>query len=225
MRSSSTTALIVSGLLALGLSACGSGSDDDTSTNATSTPAATSTPKAADTETEAASNGRLTPPDTKLGFGETATVGWVPPSTYDAAGGQKGYKLEITVDGIEKGTIDDFKNVNLETEQKDATPYYVKVTIKTLEDEKLDTDDPDISLKAIDDRGQEQGSVTFFGEFERCRDGSVPKPFTAGKSYESCLTYLVPGGGSIESVEWNNGPSEPEQVTEYFSNPVVWSGS
>ena len=223
MKTSGTTALIVSGMLALGLSACGSGSDDSGSTNASSTPAATSTPKPADTE--AAASSALTPPDTKLGFGETATVGWVPPSTYSPAGGQKGYKLQITVDGIEKGTIDDFDNVNLETEQKDATPYYVKVTIKTLEDTKLDADDPDISLKAIDDRGQEQGGVTFFGDFERCRDGSVPKPFTAGKSYESCLTYLVPGGGSIESVAWNNGPSKPDKVTEYFSNPVVWSGS
>ena len=45
--------------------------------------------------------------------------------------------------------------------------------------------DPDLKFGAVDDRGQEQGSVTFIGDFERCEDTDAPKPFTHGKSYGS----------------------------------------
>src|SRR4029077_11271849 len=104
-------------------------------------------------------------------------------------GGQQGYRLEVTVDSIEKGSLDDFKNIDLDADQKRSTPYYVKLSVKALEDVKAGTDDPDIALKAIDDRGQEQGEVIFFGTFDRCENADVPRPFTSGKGYESCLTY------------------------------------
>jgi len=104
---------------------------------------------------------------TKLGFGTAATVGWVPPSRYSGTGAQKGYKLEVTVKGIERGTIDD--------------------------------------------RGQEQGSVTFIGTFERCDDTQVPRPFKRGSSYDSCLTYLIPGGGSIDEGAVEKRPVERER--------------
>ena len=85
--------------------------------------------------------------------------------------------------------------------------------------------DPDITFDAIDDRGQQQGSVTFFGTFPRCDNKSAPKPFVNGKSYTSCITYLMPGGGSIQKMQWNDGPAKGEAVTPYFDNPVVWSAS
>ena len=46
-----------------------------------------------------------------------------------------------------------------------------------------------------------------------------------GKSYTSCITYLMPGGGSIQKMQWNDGPAKGESVTPYFDKPVVWSGS
>ena len=54
-------------------------------------------------------------------------------------------------------------------------------------------------------------------------DTSPPKPFANGKSYESCLTYLMPGGGSIQKVQWNSGPSKAGEVTPYFDDPIVWA--
>jgi hypothetical protein len=51
------------------------------------------------------------------------------------------------------------------------------------------------------------------------------KPFKDGKSYQGCLTYLMPGGGSIQQVQWNDGPAAADQVTPYFDHPVVWGGS
>jgi hypothetical protein len=231
MTATRIAALVAAGLLALGVAACGSTEDDgggSTAPAAAETTAAT-TETTATTETNAAETsgggGKLTPPGAKLGFGDTASVAWIPPSRFSATGGQQGYRLEVTVDGIERGTLDDFKNIDLDADQKRSTPYYVNVTIKALEDVKVGTDDPDVALKAIDDRGQEQGEVIFFGEFDRCDDAGVPRPFSSGKSFDSCLTYLVPGGGSIDEVRWNDGPSRRNEVSPYFEKPIVWSGS
>jgi hypothetical protein len=233
MTATPIAALAAAGALALGMAACGSSNDSgggsttaqssaETTTGATTTAATTTA-----TETTAASpsSGGLTPPGTKLAMGGQATVGWVPPSKFSANGAQTGYKLQVSVDSIEKGSIGDFKNIDLDADQKRSTPYYVKVTVKALEDVKTGTDDPDISFDAIDDRGQEQGSVTFFGTFERCDDKQVPRPFTSGTSYQSCITYLMPGGGSIDEVQWKSGPSRKNEVTPYFDKPIVWSGS
>jgi hypothetical protein len=228
-------ALSAAAALALGVGACGSSSSNDeggsstaseASTTATSGKTATET-TARKTDTTAAKTGGngLTPPGAKLGFGDEATVAWVPPARYSASGGQQGYRMQVSVDGIERGTLDDFKNIDLDADQKRSTPYYVTISVKALEDVKAGTDDPDIAFKAIDDRGQEQGEVIFFGTFDRCENADVPRPFTSGTSYDSCLTYLVPGGGSIEEVRWNDGPSRKNEVTPYFDNPIVWNGS
>jgi len=235
MTASRIAALSAAGALALGMAACGGSESDDaggsTVSPATTTAAGGTTTSAMTTETTAAADtggagsGGLTPPGTKLGFGEQATAGWVPPSNFSATGPQQGYKLQISVDSIERGTIDDLKNIQLDADQRRSTPYYVTVTVKALEDVKVGDDDPDVTFDAIDDRGQEQGKVIFIGEFPRCDDTQVPRPFSSGKSFESCLTYLVPGGGSIDEVRWGSGPSRKNENTPYYDKPIVWSGS
>jgi hypothetical protein len=180
----------------------------------------------APTTVSAAPPGGLTPPGTHLRFGQAATAGWVPPSADTGTGAHRGYRLQLTVESLEKGTIADFKNVQLKADERASTPYYVKVRIKALGSTPPagKDDDPDVTLDAIDDRGQKQSSIIFLGTFDRCDDKSPPKPFANGRSYESCLTYLVPGGGSIQKVQWNSGPSKADEVTPYFDKPLVWSG-
>lgn len=175
----------------------------------------------------ATSAGSLTPPGTRLGFGQQATVAWVPPLGSSVTAAHKGIKLQVTVESIQKGSIADFKNVELNASERKSTPYYVTVRIKALTSTpppKSDTD-PAITFDAIDDRGQQQENVTFFGTFQRCDDPAAPKPFVSGKSYQSCLTYLMPGGGSIQKVEWRDGPTKADAVTPYFGKPIVWGGS
>ncbi|MEO6496623.1 MAG: hypothetical protein ABIO51_03970, partial [Solirubrobacteraceae bacterium] len=101
----------------------------------------------------------------------------------------------------EKGSIDDFANIDLDAEQKAATPYYVKVAVKNVGNGDLGGSDPGSYIDAVDDRGQEQNEVIFFGDFDRCPDGE-PKTFGPGDSYETCLTYLIPGGGAVEGMRW-----------------------
>ncbi len=101
--------------------------------------------------------------------------------------------------------------------------HYVQLRVTALGSTAPPKDsDPAITFNAIDDRGQQQQSVTFLGTFSRCDDPFPPKQFVSGKTYQSCLTYLIPGGGSIQKVQWDNGPSAANQVTPYFDRPIVW---
>lgn len=208
--------LVLTGVaLAMGLGACGGDDDSDEAAAPKTTPAET------ETSTAPASKGGLTPPGTKLSVGQTATVGWTPPSQSSVQGPGKSIKLQVTVAALEKGSQEDLKDISLDADQKGATPYFMKVKIANLGATAPSEDEPDLTFDAIDDRRQEQGSVTFIGDFPRCENNRAPKPFSRGKSYESCLTYLVQGG-SIEEIRWKDGPPDANGVSEYFSKPVVW---
>jgi hypothetical protein len=218
-------AVLLPGLAACGGSSSGGGAASSASAvPQTAAPATSSAPSPSTVAGSAA--GGLTPPGTHLGFGQEATVGWVPSSTATGTAARNGLKLQVTVESIDKGTMADFKNVQLNGSERKSTPYYVKVRIKALGNTPpKGTDDPAITFDAIDDRGQQQESVTFFGTFPRCNEAMVPKSFANGKSYESCLAYLMPGGGSIQKVQWADGPAKADDVTPYFDHPIVWGGS
>jgi len=199
--------------VAMGLVACGYDSDDSEAEK-------TSTEGTAATAPAPASKGGYTPPGTKLAVGQTATVGWAAPTLSLKTPG-KVIKLQVTVVSLEKGTDADLKGIDLNADQRGSTPYFLKVKVQNLGAKAPPSDEPDLGFDAFDDRRQEQGSVTFIGDFPRCEDNRKPEPFTRGKSYESCLTYLVPGG-SIKEVRWNDGPAEPNGVSEYYEKPIVW---
>ena len=223
MQSGRLTAVpAATAILGLALAACG-GSGTAASTQPSVPPATATAPAGSAPPSSVPASGGLTAPGTHLGFGQVATGRWVPPSTYNGQKAQRGLKLQVTVESIQKGSIGDFKNVDLNASERKSTPYYVTVRIKSLDSAPPPgTDDPAISLDAIDDRGQQQESITFLGTFQRCDDTTPPKPFTDGKTFESCLAYLMPGGGSIQSVQWKDGPSKADSVTPYFDHPIIW---
>jgi hypothetical protein len=225
------TAWSAGAVLALGLAACGGSTSGGSAAPASggaapqSAAAAATTPAAAGSSSAALGTSGLTsgltPPGTQLALGQSATVGWVPEG--GGEGAHAGLKLQVDVVSIVKAPMSDFKNVDLTGAQKSDTPYYVTVKIKALGTAApKSSDDPAITFDAIDDRGQEQESVTFFGTFQPCNDNTPPQPFAGGKSYTSCLVYLMPGGGSIQKVQWADGPSGSDGVTAYFDKPIVW---
>jgi len=213
-----------------GLAACsGTSSGSSPASPSTSAAAGTSSPVQSPASSQPAAQGRtagpgsLTPPGTHLALGGPATVGWVPPSQDLGTGAHKGIKLQVTVVSIQKGTMADFRNVELSGNQRRSTPYYVQLRVTALSNASVPKDsDPAITFTAIDDRGQEQQSITFLGTFSRCDDPTPPKQLVSGKTYQSCLAYLIPGGGSIQKVQWDNGPAAANQVTPYFDRPIVW---
>jgi hypothetical protein len=193
----------------------GCGGDDDSDDATPAATQATETTAQTDDGGGTSAAGGLTKPGTALGLGELAHVTYKPLSATDD---KNLFKVDATVEKIEKGSIDDFKNISLDEDQKSSTPYYVTVKIEnTGKDIPLGDQegDPDLKFGAIDDRGQEQGSITFIGDFERCEDKDAPKPFTKGKSYESCLAFLVGGDGSITEAQWKGSD-------KYILKPVEW---
>jgi len=214
-----------------GLAACsGTSSGSSPASPSSSAAAGTNSPaqspassQPAQGQGQTAGSGSLTPPGTHLALGGPATVGWVPPSQDLGTGAHKGIKLQVTVVSIQKGTMADFRNVELNGNQRSSTPYYVQLRVTALSDATVPKDsDPAITFTAIDDRGQEQQSITFLGTFSRCDDPTPPKQLVSGKTYQSCLAYLIPGGGSIQKVQWDNGPTAANAVTPYFDRPIVW---
>jgi hypothetical protein len=234
MKPGRTAALVITAIAVPGLAACsGTSSGSSPASPASSSAASTSSPAQAQAQSQAAGtptaqgqtagSGSLTPPGTHLAFGGGATVGWVPPSQDTGTGAHRGLKLKVTVVSIQKGTMADFRNIQLDGNERNSTPYYVQLRVTALGSTPPPKDsDPAITFNAIDDRGQEQQSVTFLGTFARCDDPFPPKQFVSGKTYQSCRTYLIPGGGSIQKVQWDNGPSAANQVTPYFDRPIVW---
>lgn len=230
MKPGRTAAWIITATALPVLAACSGGSSSGNapaagtttgSQPATSAPAQ-STPAQSQSAAAATGAGGLTPPGTHLALGKEAIVGWVP-QAQDGTGAHKGIKMQVTVESIQKGTLADFANVDLDAKQKKDTPYYVTLRYTALQSAAVPADsDPAITFTAIDDRGQEQSSITFLGTFQRCDAPLPPKSFVTGKSYQACEAYLVPGGGSIQSVQWDSGPSAANDVTPYFDKPLVW---
>jgi hypothetical protein len=229
MKKGSIATLLAALALVLGLAACG-GSDSGGDTTAADTTAeqttesTETTPETTEQEGNATSSGELAPPGTQLKAGESANVIWVPFDEDDFDKEIKGIPITATVKAIEAGTADDLANIELDGAPEDSIPFYVRVEMEaTGSKEPSPDEEPDIAFDAIDDRGQEQESVIFLGDFEPCEEEERPQPFTNGESYETCLTYLIAGGGSIKEVRWGDGPSAPNEVTDYFEDPVVWT--
>jgi hypothetical protein len=178
------------------LSGCGSsgGSGGATTTTVTMTTTietTATTPTTADTATP----GSLTPVGSTLKMGQAAVI------RYDDATAHATTDLEVTPEPIEQGSIDDFKNIQLDDNQKTATPFYVKLKVKNVGKGDLSGSEPGSYIDGVDDRGQIQNEVIFFGGFARC-PSVQPKHFKPGDSYETCLTYLIPKGGSIVGMRW-----------------------
>ena len=193
----------------------GCGGDDDEEAAAPSETQAAETTAATDDGGGSSSAGGRTEPGATLKVGEVAHVTYKPLTAVDE---KNLFEVDATAVKIEEGSIDDFENIGLDEDKKASTPYYVTVKIENTGEEIPLGDmegDPDLKFGAVDDRGQEQTSITFIGDFERCEDTDAPKPFTRGKSYESCLAFLVGGDGSITEVRWKGSD-------KYIIKPVVW---
>jgi hypothetical protein len=197
--------------LAAGLAACGSSSSSSSqaAAPATSTPAATpaSTPASTSAPKTASASGPAAP-GTKFAVGSSATVKYTPlshatPST-----------LKVTVQSLEKGTLDDFKGIDLDASQKAATPVYVKVKVTNLGPGKIDADATSAAIEGVDSTGNTAQSVTFIGTFPKCPDHQSTTQMPSGSSYDSCLTFLVPGG--ISKVAYTG-------TDAYINSPVTWA--
>jgi hypothetical protein len=208
-------ALVALTALAAGLAACGGSSASSTTNAPAATAASLATPIGANsstTTTSAASKpAGIASPGTKLAVGQTAKVAYTPD---DASAGSGPSTLLVTVKSFQKGSLSDFNGIQLDASQKAGTPYYVKVHVTNLGPHTIDVDGTAASIEGVDTTGNNQQSVTFIGSFPRCPDMASTTPLASGRSYDDCLTFLIPGG--ITKVSYNG-------TTDYIDSPVTWA--
>jgi hypothetical protein len=155
----------------------------------------TTTAATAPASASGASGAKPTPLGSTLKLGQAATI------AYEDASNHKKSTIEVTPSAIEKGTIADFKNIQLDADQKTATPFYVKMKVVNHGPADLSGTSPATYINGIDDRNQDQRGVIFFGSFERCPSADA-KSLKPGQSYATCLTFLIPKGGSLVGMRW-----------------------
>ncbi len=212
-------ALAVGVLLALAACGCGSSSSKTSSTGSAPATTSSSTSTPTQTASTSASTSAKLPAGTtaagaKLALGTPAIV------DYEPGGPPKPtYHLQLTVLSITKGSQADLNGVELEKAERGQTPYYVSLRIQNVGsgDAAAEENQPAASFQATDDRGQQGQELTVLGTFRPCPNVIQPKHFTHGVTYQTCVIYMVGGGGSIVQEEWTgNG------VDAYAENPIVW---
>lgn len=215
-RGTSIGAALAALAVAGGVAACGGSSSSSSSATNAAAPAAssTTTTAAASTSTTtsaASSSGGTAAPGTKLAIGQSAKVAFAPAGSTDKS---KASTLQVTVQSFDKGSLSDFNGIQLDANEKASTPVYVKVHVTNLGPANIDVDSSAAAIEGVDNTGNNQSSVTFIGDFPKCPDAASTKPLGTGKSYDDCLTFLVPGG--ITKVSYNG-------TNDYIDSPVTWS--
>ena len=217
IRGTSIGAALAALALAGGVTACGgSSSSSSSASNAaapatSSTTASTSAAASTTTTSAASSSGGTAAPGTKLSIGQSAKVAFTPAGSTDKS---KASNLQVTVQSFDKGSLSDFNGIQLDANEKASTPVYVKVHVTNLGPANIDVDSSAAAIEGVDNTGNNQSSVTFIGEFPKCPDTASTKPLGTGKSYDDCLTFLVPGG--ITKVSYNG-------TNDYIDSPVTWA--
>lgn len=199
-RSLSLVAVTLTGVLA---ASCSSAEE-------TSRPTPTAISPASPTPTTTVSippDVSLTEQGSDLSFGDAATVVFEPDQ-------KTGTVLELTVDGVTQGSLEDFERFALNNDYtRNASYYYVDVTVENVGEG--DVGGHGIPLWGVDGTNTLLPAVEFTAEFDKCASAPLPEEFGAGESLETCLVYLAPDRGSLEAVSFR-----PDQEFD----PIAWTG-
>lgn len=145
---------------------------------------------------------------TALRFGEQAFVAYAPST-------QRSSALSMTVNSIQTGRIADFAAYQLDDRTKKSRPYYVKVTVRNVGTG--DLSGAAVPLLAVNDTNALVQPSTFTNSsLDECPSTSLPAGFTAGRTYQGCLVYLLPDGGALVEMSYR-----PLQSFE----PITWRGT
>ena len=176
----------------------GSSSSDAASSSASPSPSSTvPVPEGTD----------LTGQGSKLAFGDTGTVIFEPSEG-------RGTVLQLTVKSVKQGSLDDFKGFILDDSYKQkASYYYATVTVKNVGEG--DVGGVGVPLWGVNSTNTLLPAVNFTTSFKPCSSKPLPKSFPKDATLSTCLVYLSPDKGKLESVSYR--PSQ-----EF--NPITWTG-
>ena len=107
--------------------------------------------------------------------------------------------LGVTVLRVRKGKISDFKDFNLDKEQRNTVPHYVEVKYENLGDLKLQRFLMDPAIEDTD--GQEYkplNLIVLSGTFKKCPQPSKAR-LRGGQSFTLCAPFLLPHGQDLRA--------------------------
>ncbi len=205
----SLAVLTTAGALALGGCSSGSGSAKGTggaSASGSGTASAAASPSA--TSTVAVPSGvTLTDQGSALSFGDTATVVFEPRPG-------RGSVLQLTVKGVRKGSLADFKGFILDDSYKQkASYYYATVTVKNVG--QGDVGGVGVPLWGVNSTNTLLPPVNFTTSFAACPSKPLPASFKPGATLSTCLVYLSPDRGTLKAISYR-----PSQAFD----PITWTG-
>lgn len=148
----------------------------------------------------------LTEVGADLGFGDSASV------IFELSQ-KRGGVLELTVKGAAEGSTKDFSGFILDDYTRAATPYYVDVSVRNVGEG--DVGGAAVPLWGVDGRNTLLPPASFTTPFRRCPSEPLPAKFGAGRSFETCLVFLSPDGGTLDAVSFR-----PNQEFD----PIEWTG-
>jgi hypothetical protein len=201
-----TCAAAIVVVLALSLTACGGDDSGDATAAAAPTAAAEEPTAAPDDGAEEPSGAGDT-----LALGDRAEVDYI---EYGASEDKnKQVKLGVSVVKVRKGKISDFKDFNLDADQRASVPYYVDAKFENLGDVALTRHLLEPAVEDTD--GQEYRAINLIvlsGTFKPCPEYSEKK-LGPGESFTGCSAILMPKGKELERVRFQG------DVTK---DPVFW---
>lgn len=195
-------------LLALALTACSGSSDTPETEESPATGGGTASPTESPTADVSVPDGvTVTAQGTDLAFGDPATVVFEPDQKRDTL-------LELTVTEAREGSLDDFEGFILDDDyKKKANYYYVDVTVENVGEG--DVGGAPVPLWGVNGDNTLLPAVNFTTKFKPCASTPLPKKFEPGDRLDTCLVYLSPDKGSLESISFR-----PDQAFD----PIEWTG-
>lgn len=150
---------------------------------------------------------KITPPGTKLSFGQTATVAYEPNAKRKTV-------LQLTVTRVQKARISDLSAYVLDKRARSSTPYYVGVRVHNVGSG--DVGHTDVPVWLVDQTDTLIHSSGFTNRFSACPSTTLPAKFGPGARTQTCLLYLVPAHGSFTAMSFR-----PLQAYA----PITWTGT
>jgi hypothetical protein len=149
----------------------------------------------------------VTPPGTKLKFGERAVV---PFSNGVGADGHIG----ITVTGVSDVDKAAFDAALSDKSDPDITPFCIEYTIENADGSDLRYTYPP-SLRGVIADGGHPGAMVFGAKVAGCERGAAPDEFTeAGATYETGQVEGAAPGATVAGAEYGGA--------DYEDRPIVW---
>jgi hypothetical protein len=191
---------------AAALGACSEGTGSTAQKPATTSATPTASPSPSST-VKVPDGVQLTAQGTRLSFGRTATV------IFEATQ-SRGSVLQLTVRGVRRGTLADFRGFILDDAYKKQADYYY-ATVRVRNVGTGNVGGVPVPLWGVNAANTLLPAVNFTTRFAKCPSRQLPASFGPGTTLDTCLVYLSPNKGSLRAISYR-----PSQAF----NPVTWTG-